>query len=319
MVNENGMALLEFCSRNGLILTNTKFQHKLAHRTTWEAPERKNAKHRNGEPRRNPYRNQIDYVIIRKNHMKIVNDSRSYSNIEVKTDHRLVIMKTKMKMIRPNNNKKIKEDKINFGKLKIQEYKERYQEKIIERLNGNNIEDENIQEKWNRIVKITKESALETVGKVVPNKRNTTNDPEIEILSEEQKELRNKINLSKDKEIRIELKKERNRKLNQIKQKIEKNEREKINKEVEELEQYKEDSRKMFQAIKYIKNREPNKPLLIENKEKTGLITNETDQVEEITNFLKSFFNKENIDKIEEIKATEMKEKNSQRLKFRML
>ena len=166
MVNENGMALLEFCSRNGLVLTNTKFQHKLAHRTTWEAPERKNAKHRNGEPRRNPYRNQIDYIIIRKNHMKIVNDSRSYSNIEVKTDHRLVIMKTKMKMIRPNNNKIIKEDKINFGKLKIPEYKERYQEKIIERLNGNNIEDENIQAKWNRIVKITKESALETVGKL---------------------------------------------------------------------------------------------------------------------------------------------------------
>ena len=307
MVNENGMALLEFCSRNGLVLTNTKFQHKMAHITTWEAPERKNAKDRNGELRRNPYRNQIDYIIIRKKNMKIVKDSRSYSNLETKSDHRLVIMKTKLKMIRPHNNI-IRKDRIDFGKLKIQDYKEKYQEKVIEMLNESE-KSENLQERWDRIGEITKESALQTVGKVKSKKRNSINDAEIVILSQEQKELRNKINLSKDKEIRMQLKKERNCKLNQIKQKIAKSEREKINKEVEELENHKDDSRKMFQAVKYIKNRIPKKPLLIENNEKTGLIINELDQVGEITIVFTLFFNKENIENIEEIKPMEMKKK----------
>ena len=307
MANENGMALLEFCTRNGLVLTNTKFQHKMAHRTTWEAPERPNAKDRNGEPRRNPYRNQIDYLIIRKNHMKIVKDSRSFSNIETNTDHRLVIMKTKMKMVRPHN-KNTRKDKIDLGKLKIPEYKERYQIKVTEKLNESEVS-ENIQEKWNRIVNITKESALEVLGKVESNKGNKINDPEIEKLSEEQKELRKKINLSKDKEKRLQIKKERNCKLNKIKQKMYQNTKEEINKEVEKLEQYKNDSRKMFQAIKFIKNRTPNKPLLIENKDKTGLTANEIEQVEEITNFFKSFFNKENTEKLKEIKPMEMKKK----------
>ena len=308
MANENGMALLEFCTRNGLVLTNTKFQHKMAHRTTWEAPERPNAKDRNGEPRRNPYRNQIDYVIIRKNHMKIVKDSRSFSNIETKTDHRLVIMKTKMKMVRPYYNKTTKKDKINLEKLKIPEYKERYQDKIIEKFSENDlVSDEDIQERWNRIVKITKESALEVLGKVESNKRNKINDPEIKKLSDEQKELRKKINLIKDKEKRLQMKKERNCKLNKIKQKIITNTKEKINKEVEELEQYKDDSRKMFQAIKFIKNRTPNKPLLIENKDKTGMTANEIDQVEVITNFFKSFFNKKNTAKLKDLKPVEMK------------
>ena len=66
--------------------------------------------------------------------MKIVKDSRSFSNIVTNTDHRLVIMKTKMKMVRPHN-KNTRKDKIDLGKLKIPEYKERYQIKVTEKLN----------------------------------------------------------------------------------------------------------------------------------------------------------------------------------------
>ena len=42
-------------------------------------------------------------------------------------------METKLKMIRPHNNI-IRKDRIDFGKLKTQDYKEKYQEKVIEML-----------------------------------------------------------------------------------------------------------------------------------------------------------------------------------------
>ena len=37
-VNSNGKELLDFCNRQNLVLTNTLFRHKMAHRTTWESP-----------------------------------------------------------------------------------------------------------------------------------------------------------------------------------------------------------------------------------------------------------------------------------------
>ena len=78
-LNENGIELLELCERNELILTNTMFQHPIKHRTTWQAPETPNRNHKSGEPRRNPVRNQIDYIIMRRSDMNKVSDSRSYN------------------------------------------------------------------------------------------------------------------------------------------------------------------------------------------------------------------------------------------------
>lgn len=61
-MNSGGRKLAEMLMRNEMILCNTMFPHKMAHRTTWEAPERKeDHRDRNGEIRRNPYRNQIHH------------------------------------------------------------------------------------------------------------------------------------------------------------------------------------------------------------------------------------------------------------------
>ena len=83
LTNENGEHLIDMCASNKLLLTNTIFQHKMAHRTTWESP----GIHEN---RRNPYRNQIDYVIVRQQHKLLIKNSRSYSGTNTFTDHRLV-------------------------------------------------------------------------------------------------------------------------------------------------------------------------------------------------------------------------------------
>jgi len=53
VMNSNDQYLLEFASTNSLILTNTLFQHTMAYRSIWIAPEKLNN-------RKNPVRNQID-------------------------------------------------------------------------------------------------------------------------------------------------------------------------------------------------------------------------------------------------------------------
>ena len=66
-MNSNGKHLATFALLNGLFLTNTKFKHKICYKTTWTGPERRNEfKDKNGEIRRNAFRNQIDYIFIKK-------------------------------------------------------------------------------------------------------------------------------------------------------------------------------------------------------------------------------------------------------------
>ena len=80
--NVNGQALLEFCSKMKLIVTNTFFKHKASHITTWEI-KRNNV----------TIYNQIDYVITRGGRRWSLKDARSYRAMEISTGHRLVMVK----------------------------------------------------------------------------------------------------------------------------------------------------------------------------------------------------------------------------------
>ena len=89
-MNSSGKTHLEMCIKNELVITNTLFQHKQTHRTTWTAPMRK-YKTSDGSERRNPIRNMIDYIITRKNRKRLITNSRSYGRINTDTDHKMVI------------------------------------------------------------------------------------------------------------------------------------------------------------------------------------------------------------------------------------
>ena len=57
-INSNGEYLLDYAKDNHLVITNTLFPHKLAHRTTWTSLERVNQHlSKDGTVRRSPYRN----------------------------------------------------------------------------------------------------------------------------------------------------------------------------------------------------------------------------------------------------------------------
>ena len=72
-MNSNDKHLAVFALLNDLVLTNTMFKHKMCQRTTWTGPERRNEfKDKKGEIRRNPFRNQIDYILIKRRNLPFV-------------------------------------------------------------------------------------------------------------------------------------------------------------------------------------------------------------------------------------------------------
>ena len=121
-----GRILAEMLMRNELILTNTIFPHKMAHRTTLESPMK------NTGNRKNPYRNQIGYVIMRKSHRIFINDSRSHNGLQTFTDHRLVRTKLDIKWYKMKKEKT--QSKLNIDLLKEKENKTQYNLKVSEKL-----------------------------------------------------------------------------------------------------------------------------------------------------------------------------------------
>ena len=96
-VSTNGRCLLEYPKEHGMILTNTMLNHKMSHGTTWSAPDRiTDHNHHDGNPMRNLYRNQIDYVLIKSTFRRLVHNSQLYGGFEINSDLKVVIMNMKL-------------------------------------------------------------------------------------------------------------------------------------------------------------------------------------------------------------------------------
>ena len=96
-INENGEKLIELCSLHNLRITNTFFKHKPIHQTTWTSPpkHKKVIDSKSKLPRRNPYRNQIDYILVNNGSNIKITDSKSTTDIITLSDHKPVITTTK--------------------------------------------------------------------------------------------------------------------------------------------------------------------------------------------------------------------------------
>ena len=193
-INSSGEFLMELAKENNLILTNTLFPHKLAHRTTWTSPERiKDHNHHDGIPRKKPYRNQIDYILTKRLHKNLILNSRSYSGITTFTDHKLVKASLNLEW-RKLKYHKTTSKQINTHNLentdKITKYKETIMQKIIY-----NTENENPNETCIRISKTCLETAEKLLGYKEKNKKKIV-DEELIKLSAQQKNIRNDIESS---------------------------------------------------------------------------------------------------------------------------
>ena len=286
LINENGRTLLECCKRHNLILTNTLFMHKMAHRVTWTAPERKKEHlSYDGNIRRNPYRNQIDYILIRIEHKSLLTNARSYSGTITSSDHKLV--KTSLRLEWTKLPKSINNNKcIDINKLEIDENKTEYKTQIKEQSKEINIHDtsNNI---WTNICNICNTTAAKITGYVKHNER-FENKELVELVERKQK-IRKEIESNTNKEKRELLRKEKNKTANEIKDKIGELEDEKLNKDLEELERLKEDSTKYYHVMRKLQSKKKKKPLVIYDENK-NIVANEKTIIELVTRHFTQLF-----------------------------
>ncbi len=129
-------------------------------------------------------------------------------------------------------------------------------------------------------------------------------DPEIADLSNKQKKLKDDIEACRSKKQRENLKVQRNRILSKIHQRVQKKDTEKIIERIEEIENHKEDSNRMFQVVRQLQSKDKNKILV--NAE-SGVTASEKKQVEIVTDYFREVFRKDSEKEVEDVKPVEMR------------
>ena len=281
-VNSNGYRLLDFAKSYSLKLTNTFYKHKQCHRSTWESPIKVNVQ---DQVRKTPYRNQIDYICIKDKVSMVIFDSRSYGGMHTKSDHKLV-MATALFKWKYTKRTKIT-PRINYDLLYDSNIRKNYKEETSKQLNEQPLPT-NIQQRWTNIVIATTKAATNILGTKTSRKHHE--NMQIKLLSDYQKNIKLQRDLTKDKNQRDKLCKERNETLTKIHKLVKQEETKKIERQIEEIEKTKDDSTRMFKAIKDLNKMKSKTPLLI--KTENGYTANEQDQTKLIAKYFEKQFYK---------------------------
>ena len=114
----------------------------------------------------------------------------------------------------------------------------------------------------------TKLAAEKVAGFVKSGKRKFDNT-EIKELSDQQKKIKLEMENSKDNKKRDELRKKRNKTINKLHKLVKRQEQQNIERQIEEIENTKEDSTRMFKAIKDLQRSKHKENLLIKTPDGT--------------------------------------------------
>ena len=178
-----------------------------------------------------------------------------------------------------------KNDRIDYRKMSDTGKKEEYRIRTEEIHLSKTIPTTN-QQRWTRIVESSLAVAKENFG--ITKKKKCIEDNKLLELSKKQKQLRDEINSTKNKEKRSKLKVERNRCMTDIQQFLKDKETKEIENKIEEIENTPKDSQKMFQVIKQLSKQKRVSKLLIESE--NGFTADEQNQTDLIAEYFKKKF-----------------------------
>jgi len=133
-----------------MVVASTFFQHKNTHKGTWISPDTLTL-------------NQIDHVLVSNNKKQMVQDGRTLRGPNCDSDHFLVKVIVKQKLITTQKEivKKLRWDN---GNLKSPEKLRAYNKRLNGRLENQNQEDmENVEQDWQNIKAAILEAAKETI------------------------------------------------------------------------------------------------------------------------------------------------------------
>lgn len=189
--NGNGVTLANILNKNNFYITNTHFQHRYTHRTTWISNF---SNHK--------YKNQIDYICVNNILKKLLTNAQSYNNTRFISDHKLLICEINLKGIykRRRIKNKFHNPRFNFESLKEdvilnQIYQNRLRDELTT-ISNTNVKDVNIDDTYNSMMmKISKVS-----NELIPKEENSINinefcvkNPHLNIIRNSNNNLRNQL------------------------------------------------------------------------------------------------------------------------------
>ena len=237
--NSNGHTLIELFEEKKIFVLNSAFDHPSIHQTPWigQIRDRTTGKIFN-------IFNQIDYILCQKRNKHLLTNARSYAGTPLTSDHKLVKASFKVekhKLCRKEQHSK-RTLKPNIAAIvNKEESQRRYQNTLDTKLstitsdrknNTNNSTADSVPNRLKRVQTIIKQSIEESVGFLANARQNKHNDEELSQLSKRQKDIRVKIQNTKDINKRDSLKIKRNRILHTIRKrqiKLKNEEKEKKN------------------------------------------------------------------------------------------
>ena len=150
-MNDNGERLLQFCSSNGLCITNTYFTLKHCHKVSWRHP-------------RSKHWHQLDFVITRKTELQSVKITRALQSADCSTDHSLIFSKVKLEPKRVHSARPAAKPKIDVSSLNDGEKKEAFCREFMSRMEGGE-DEESVDRAWTMLKTNLYESAILCFGK----------------------------------------------------------------------------------------------------------------------------------------------------------
>ena len=150
--NQNGTALLSFCSQNDLIITNTLFQQLDRFKYTWMHPGTKKW-------------HMIDYAITRKKDVRDVLHTRAMCGTCNWTDHRLVKCKLAIKSNKPVRHNRVRPSrKLNVHKLRSLATQQLLAEKFTEVFENSDILGQDSASTLDNLTKLTLQASKDVLG-----------------------------------------------------------------------------------------------------------------------------------------------------------
>ena len=199
--NDSGDRLLEFCIEKDLFVANTHFQQPARRLYTWKSPG-------------DVYRNQIDYIMVRRRFSNSVKNCRTFPGADINSDHCLLVSKMNFRL-KKIEKRKIKEQ-YNLDMLKQENIQSKYAVEVRNRFTAllceetaqsDDRDESRVEKKWNCFKESVHEATKECTEKIERKKHKEWMTDDILKLMEERKALKNSNSSDeeyskKDKEIR---------------------------------------------------------------------------------------------------------------------
>lgn len=131
MTNESGHFLVDFARKRNMVIKSTCFQQKETYKGTWKSPDRSTI-------------NQIDHALVERDMEKCVINMRTYTGLDVDSDHFMLGIKLKQIIPALGNQQNKKSNAKKSIRLRTEEDKTKYLRALTKEL-VNLTEDKNVE------------------------------------------------------------------------------------------------------------------------------------------------------------------------------